>query len=229
MFIDIFSVILGMNISEKIKEIREAKRFTQRELAENLSMTIGNYQKIEAGSVSITFDRLQQIADVFKMSVVEIIEYPNIGKNNDASTIPKKSLREFSNILHSTERILASLLFFFSLLKEKNIDYEDLYKIAIKDYNKQLLDIADSFSEYSKKRASHIPKERIVTQEIDIDEMDEDSNIIDLINLERNKIRMVEKKYFYDIAELLFGQEIADIIYRDTSNNLNKEPKKKDN
>lgn len=119
MFIDIFIVILSMNISEKIKEIREAKRFTQRELAENLSMTIGNYQKIEAGSVSITFDRLQQIAEIFGMSVVDIIQYPNVvGVGNGE----KETLNKNEN---AYQRVIIYLLLFVG---KWNIFFDLFYK-----------------------------------------------------------------------------------------------------
>lgn len=219
--------IMEKEIKERIKELRKSKGITQKEMADKLGLAQSNYQAIESGKVGLTLDRLDEIAKILDTDVGNFI-YPEFDKNSDAPIISKKIVGEFLNILGSTDKLLTSLLFFFRLLKEKNIDYQDLYKIAIKDYNKELLDIAKSFSEYSKRRTSHIPKEEIVTEEFDIDQMNKDANVIDLIKMERNKIRMVEKKYLYDIAGLLFGHEMADIIYRDASNNLNEEPKKKD-
>jgi transcriptional regulator with XRE-family HTH domain len=65
------------SILENIKQIRKQKLFTQKDLAEKLGITPAGYNKIESGSNDLSYKMLQQIADVFQMSVVEIISYPN--------------------------------------------------------------------------------------------------------------------------------------------------------
>lgn len=64
-------------INENIKIIRLGNQWTQKEMANKLGISQNGYQKLESGESDITFTRLQQIADVFQMSVVEVIEYPN--------------------------------------------------------------------------------------------------------------------------------------------------------
>jgi transcriptional regulator with XRE-family HTH domain len=66
-----------MDLSKNIREIREKLKIKQIEIAERLGIDPANYSRIEKKGNNINFELLQQIADVFKMSVVEIIEYPN--------------------------------------------------------------------------------------------------------------------------------------------------------
>lgn len=66
-----------MNISENIKSIRESLKIKQIDIAERLGLEQSNYARLEKRGNKITIEQLQQIADVFQMSVVEIIQYPN--------------------------------------------------------------------------------------------------------------------------------------------------------
>ncbi|MFN4146400.1 MAG: helix-turn-helix domain-containing protein [Runella sp.] len=63
------------DIYEKIKAIRLAKKLTQAEVANNVGMTQGNYGRLEKGLIQVTIERLEQLADVFEMSVGNIINY----------------------------------------------------------------------------------------------------------------------------------------------------------
>ncbi|MCP9755701.1 helix-turn-helix domain-containing protein [Lacihabitans sp. CCS-44] len=58
-----------------IKAIRTAKGITQEEIAEKLSMTQGNYTRLERGQTQLTIERLENIADIFEMSVEAILNY----------------------------------------------------------------------------------------------------------------------------------------------------------
>ncbi|MCU0393466.1 MAG: helix-turn-helix domain-containing protein [Thermoflexibacter sp.] len=62
-----------INISERIKELRLKKGWTQKDVAEKLNITQAGYQKLESNDSDITFSRLNQIAEVFEMPVVELI------------------------------------------------------------------------------------------------------------------------------------------------------------
>lgn len=66
-----------MDLSKNIREIRESLKIKQLEIAERLGVDPANYSRIEKKGNNINFELLQQIADVFKMSVVDIINYPN--------------------------------------------------------------------------------------------------------------------------------------------------------
>ena len=68
-----------MNINEKIRRIRESKEWPQEQMAEKLNMSLNGYAKIERGESKIYLDKLEQIAQVFDIDVVELMQ--SDGKN----------------------------------------------------------------------------------------------------------------------------------------------------
>ena len=68
-----------MNINEKIRRIRESKEWSQEQMAEKLNMSLNGYAKIERGESKIYLDKLEQIAQVFDIGVVELMQ--SDGKN----------------------------------------------------------------------------------------------------------------------------------------------------
>ena len=68
-----------MNINEKIRRIRESKEWSQEPMAGKLNMSLNGYAKIERGESKIYLDKLEQIAQVFDIDVVELMQ--SDGKN----------------------------------------------------------------------------------------------------------------------------------------------------
>lgn len=68
-----------MSVNEKIRKIREAKDWSQEQMAEKLNMSLNGYAKIEHGESKIYLDKLEQIAQVFDIDVVELMQ--SDGKN----------------------------------------------------------------------------------------------------------------------------------------------------
>ena len=68
-----------MSVNEKIRKIREAKDWSQEQMAEKLNMSLNGYAKIERGESKIYLDKLEQIAKVFDIDVVELMQ--SDGKN----------------------------------------------------------------------------------------------------------------------------------------------------
>ena len=68
-----------MSVNEKIRKIREAKDWSQEQMAEKLNMSLNGYAKIERGESKIYLDKLEQIAQVFDIDVIEIMQ--SDGKN----------------------------------------------------------------------------------------------------------------------------------------------------
>ena len=68
-----------MTVNEKIRKFREAKDWSQEQMAEKLNMSLNGYAKIERGESKIYLDKLEQIAQVFDIDVVELMQ--SDGKN----------------------------------------------------------------------------------------------------------------------------------------------------
>lgn len=85
-----------MKVHEKIRKIRELKNFSQENMAEQLQMSVNGYAKIERGEVGLQMDKLERIAGVLGMNVVNLL------------TVDKSLI--FLNAENSTNS--ANLLFF---------------------------------------------------------------------------------------------------------------------
>lgn len=64
-----------MFIGTKIKEVRILKNLSRQDMAAKLGISVTAYAKIERDDTDPNFSRLQQIAEVFDMSVLELIGY----------------------------------------------------------------------------------------------------------------------------------------------------------
>lgn len=62
-----------MSIHDSIRLIRESKHLSQEDMAEELNMSVSGYAKIERGVTKLQFDKLQKIAQIFNLDIVELI------------------------------------------------------------------------------------------------------------------------------------------------------------
>jgi transcriptional regulator with XRE-family HTH domain len=69
--------LIVKGIFTNIKGIRRGNKLTQHEVALSLNLSVFSYSRIENGLVDIKFSRLEQIAAVFEMSVMQLINWNN--------------------------------------------------------------------------------------------------------------------------------------------------------
>lgn len=62
-----------MKITEKIRALREDRALSQEEMADKMSIAPNTYGKIERGETKLTLAKLEQIAEIFDIDVVELI------------------------------------------------------------------------------------------------------------------------------------------------------------
>lgn len=63
-----------MKTFEKIRLMRELKKWSQEQMAEKLEMSANGYAKVERGETKLTLPRLQKIADIFEMDVQDLAQ-----------------------------------------------------------------------------------------------------------------------------------------------------------
>lgn len=68
-----------MSVNEKIRKVRESKAWSQEQMAEKLNMSLNGYAKIERGETKLYLDKLEQIAQILDIDVVELMQ--SDGKN----------------------------------------------------------------------------------------------------------------------------------------------------
>jgi transcriptional regulator with XRE-family HTH domain len=61
-----------MSVHEKIRLVRQAKGLTQEEVAEKLDMSVNGYGDIERGETDVNLSRLEQLADLFEITLVQL-------------------------------------------------------------------------------------------------------------------------------------------------------------
>ena len=62
-----------MKIHDKLRMLREQNKLSQEEVAEQLSMSPSGYAKIERGETKLYLDKLEKIAHIFNIDVVDLI------------------------------------------------------------------------------------------------------------------------------------------------------------
>ncbi len=64
-----------MNVSERIKILREKKGYSQNSLAELAGISQSHLRRVELGQSRITVDHLQMICDALGVSLKEFFDY----------------------------------------------------------------------------------------------------------------------------------------------------------
>ena len=70
-----------MSVNEKIRTIRETRNWSQEDMAEKMNMSKNGYAKIERGETKLNLHKLEQIANILNIDVLELI------KNDDKNVL----------------------------------------------------------------------------------------------------------------------------------------------
>ena len=110
-----------LSIGTKIKKLRELRNYTQEYMAEQLDMSHIGYGKIERNETEVTYRKLEEIAKILDMKVIDLVGFDdaqcfvNISHNSNSNNNSNLGQIHISpNEKNSTEKI--------SFL-EKEIDY----------------------------------------------------------------------------------------------------------
>lgn len=80
-----------MSIGTKVKKLRELKNVTQEYMAQELGISQNAYSKIEREETDVSFSRLEQIAKILDINILDIIGFDEkklffgISENRDNS------------------------------------------------------------------------------------------------------------------------------------------------
>lgn len=91
-----------MKVNEKIRSLRESKNWSQEEMANKLGMSTNGYAKIERGETRLYVPKLEQIADIFDIDVLELM---SIGEKNIIMYHQESDNQSFNIICNSEELI----------------------------------------------------------------------------------------------------------------------------
>lgn len=124
-----------MSVNEKIRLVREAKGFTQEQVAEKLDISRNSYGDIERGDCDVKLSKLEKIAELFEMQLSELVDlsekgtvninFPNQrNKTNHQNNVYIGScaaeLKEQQLLNESKDKEIALLREIIELMKAKN-------------------------------------------------------------------------------------------------------------
>lgn len=132
-----------MSIHDKIKELRTAQGWTQEEMAEKMDISVNGYANLEKGLGKVDWDKLVQIAQIFKIDLVQLVEaeqkglvvQQNISFGNETDV--KKTNIEYKDFTAELEKKDLIIAHQKELLQQKDNEIQAL-KDLIEMYKKQI-------------------------------------------------------------------------------------------
>jgi transcriptional regulator with XRE-family HTH domain len=94
-------------LGEKIRYIRNLKGWSQEEVADKLGISLPAYSKIERNKTDVGFSRLNQIADVLHIKLVDLL---SLSANDPEQLNLQKLLAEKENEIIKLQNKLIELL-----------------------------------------------------------------------------------------------------------------------
>jgi transcriptional regulator with XRE-family HTH domain len=95
---------------KNIRTLRHQHNWSQEDVANRLGISIPAFSKIETGVTDINLSRLEQIANIFEVSVVnllslEYVEQPNI-QDASLNIIQKRLMEREAEIAHLQRKVI---------------------------------------------------------------------------------------------------------------------------
>lgn len=113
---------LSNSIGNKIRKVGELQNVTREKIAADLGISLNGYGKIERNETDPTLKRLEQIADILKVDVLQLINFDekqvfNVNNSNFAYGSVQNQNNVSSELLENTITMMKETM---SILKEEN-------------------------------------------------------------------------------------------------------------
>lgn len=122
-----------MKIYEKIRALREEKKWSQEEFAAKLGLSANGYAKIERGETRLNIPRLEQIAELFGIDILELIQNNDNSTfyqvNNESDYCVNIALGENQALLAEIDKLNLSLVHQSEMLAQKDRELDALKEI----------------------------------------------------------------------------------------------------
>lgn len=122
-----------MQINEKVRMMREMNNWTQEYVAEKLHMSLTSYAKLERGESKLYLDKLEKIAEVFQIDLIDflslnkqglvwLISGDGSGNNSNVNYYNSSNIRDFE-----LEKLTLQLQHKNEIIEQKDKLIEQLY------------------------------------------------------------------------------------------------------
>src|SRR6476620_3617405 len=97
-------------LGKKIRLLRHQKGWSQEDVAKQLDISIPAFSKIETGITDINLSRLEQISNLFEMSVVQLLTFNDTEQqekyNSDLEVVSKKLKEREAEVIELQKKII---------------------------------------------------------------------------------------------------------------------------
>jgi len=97
-------------LGKKIRLLRHQRSWSQEDVAKQLDISIPAFSKIETGITDVNLSRLQQIATLFGLSVVQLLTYNDTEEqekyNNEVETLTKKLQEREADVIDLQKKVI---------------------------------------------------------------------------------------------------------------------------
>ncbi|QQL48373.1 helix-turn-helix domain-containing protein [Mucilaginibacter ginkgonis] len=97
-------------LGKKIRLLRHQKGWSQEDVAKRLDISIPAFSKIETGITDINLSRLEQIADLFEMSVVQLLTFNDaegeLKYTNELESVNKKLMDRETEVIDLQKKVI---------------------------------------------------------------------------------------------------------------------------
>jgi len=97
-------------LGKKIRLLRHQKGWSQEDVAKRLDISIPAFSKIETGITDINLSRLEQIASLFEMSVVQLLTFNESNQDqklvNELDVINKKLMDRETEVIDLQKKVI---------------------------------------------------------------------------------------------------------------------------
>ena len=132
-----------MSTHEKIRFLRQAKGWTQEEVAAKLEMSLNGYGSIERGETNVSLARLEQISNLFEIKLSDLFADEKITFNQSGTK--NKNIQNYcATTTQSTEYLQLKTEYEKRILLNEAKDKEIAYLKEIIELMKNKSDATDS-------------------------------------------------------------------------------------
>lgn len=121
-----------MGMHDKIRMMREFRQLSQEDMAEKMNMSPSGYAKIERGETRLQYDKLVQIAQIFNVSLSDLVDndkgvifFMNENGNNTSANYYSGD----HSIMFEIEKLKLQLIHKDELLDQKEKELETLRRM----------------------------------------------------------------------------------------------------
>jgi transcriptional regulator with XRE-family HTH domain len=97
-------------LGKKIRLLRHQKGWSQEDVAKRLDISIPAFSKIETGITDINLSRLEQISNLFEMSVVQLLTFNDLESDqkfvNELEVVSKKLTDRETEIIDLQKKVI---------------------------------------------------------------------------------------------------------------------------